>query len=64
MEQNEIAQLQKERSDLSCDIAEEIKKRDNFIAKQNKVIDDLYARFDAVEAKLDAVLRNNNQKTK
>ena len=64
MTQNEIAQLQKERSDLSRNIAEEIKKRDNFIAEQNRVIEDLYARFDAIEAKLDAALRNQKQKTK
>lgn len=64
MKQNDVKQLEKEKADLSHSIAEEIKKRDNFIVEQNKIIEDLYAQFDAVEAKLDAALRNKKQKTK
>lgn len=64
MKQNDVKQLEKEKADLSRSIAEETKKRDNFIVEQNKIIEDLYARFDAVVAKLDAALRNKNQKTK
>ena len=64
MKQNNVKQLEKEKADLSRSIAEEIKKRDNFIVEQNKIIEDLYAQFDAVVAKLDAALRNKNQKTK
>lgn len=64
MKQNDVKQLEKEKADLSRSIAEEIKKRDNFIVEQNKIIEDLYAQFDVIEAKLDAALRNKNQKTK
>lgn len=64
MKQNNVKQLEKEKADLSRSIAEEIKKRDNFIVEQNKIIEDLYAQFDVIEAKLDAALRNKNQKTK
>lgn len=64
MEQNDVKQLEKEKAYLSHSIAEEIKKRDNFIVEQNKIIEDLYAQFDVIEAKLDAALRNKNQKTK
>ena len=64
MNQNDVKQLEKEKADLSRSIAEEIKKRDNFIVEQNKIIEDLYAQFDVIEAKLDAALRNKNQKTK
>lgn len=64
MKQNNVKQLEKEKADLSRSIAEEIKKRDNFIVEQSKIIEDLYAQFDVIEAKLDAALRNKNQKTK
>ena len=64
MKQNDVKQLEKEKADLSRSIAEEIKKRDNFIVEQNKIIEDLYAQFDVIEAKLDAALQNKNQKTK
>ena len=63
MKQNNVKQLEKEKADLSRSIAEEIKKRDNFIVEQSKIIEDLYAQFDVIEAKLDAALRNKNQKT-
>ena len=43
-------------------IADEIKKRDDFIAQHNMVMDDLYARYDMVDAKLTAALREQEQK--
>lgn len=64
MKQNEIKVLEEERATLSRAIADEIKKRDTFIVKQNIIIDDLYAQYEMVEAKLNGALRDKNQKIK
>lgn len=62
MKQNDIKVLEEEKATLSHAIADEIKKRDDFIAQQNMVMDDLYARYDMVDAKLTAALREQEQK--
>ena len=62
MKQNDIKVLEEEKATLSRAIADEIKKRDDFIAQQNMVMDDLYARYDMVDAKLTAALREQEQK--
>lgn len=64
MKQNEIKVLEEERATLSRAIADEIKKRDDFIAKQNIIIEDLYAQYEMADAKLNAALRDKNQKIK
>ena len=64
MKQNEIKVLEEEKATLSHAIADEIKKRDTFIVKQNIIIDDLYAQYEMVEAKLNGALRDKNQKIK
>ena len=62
MKQNDIKVLEEEKATLSRAIADEIKKRDDFIAQHNMVMDDLYARYDMVDAKLTAALREQEQK--
>lgn len=62
MKQNDIKVLEEEKATLSHAIADEIKKRDDFIAQQNMVMDDLYAQYEMVEAKLDTALREQEQK--
>lgn len=62
MKQNDIKVLEEEKATLSRAIADEIKKRDDFIAQQNMVMDDLYAQYDMVDAKLTAALREQEQK--
>lgn len=62
MEQKDIKVLEEEKATLSHAIAEEIRKRDNFVAKQNIIIDDLYAQYEMADAKLNAALREQEQK--
>jgi hypothetical protein len=62
MKQNEIKILEEEKATLSRAIADEIKKRDSFIAQQNMVMDDLYAQYEIADAKLTAALREQEQK--
>ena len=62
MKQNDIKVLEEEKATLSRAIADEIKKRDDFIAQQNMVMDDLYAQYEMIEAKLNAALREQEQK--
>lgn len=62
MKQNEIKVLEEERATLSRAIADEIKKRDSFIAEQNIIIEDLYAQYEMADAKLTAALREQEQK--
>lgn len=62
MKQNDIKVLEEEKATLSRAIADEIKKRDSFIAEQNIIIEDLYAQYEMADAKLTAALREQEQK--
>ncbi len=48
----EYDKLKEQKSVLSGNLATEIKKRDEFVQNQNKIIDDLYTELDVLECKI------------